>query len=76
MTTDAPGDGMSEVELPRDIYEFLEARAQVSGRTIADQFIYEFKLNRGLICADPHDEEGRQRGQVMRKILSRQVRYG
>lgn len=65
-----------ETEIDADLYEKLEEKASLSGRTVSAQLVYELKVNRGLVNADPHDEEARLRGQVFRRIHARQPLHG
>ncbi len=72
MAQDPEHDGMEEltVYLDQDSYDYVAERAERAGRSVGDQLVYELKVNRGLCTADPHDEEARQRGQIMRRIFS------
>ncbi len=48
-----------------------QARARAAGRTLSDQLVYEFKVNRGLCQPDPADKEATERGELFRRMQTR-----
>jgi hypothetical protein len=58
-----------EFVLRDDLAEWLNKRAVRARRDLTEQLVYELRLNRALVPADPWDTEGAERAQVLRLIL-------
>lgn len=75
-TQDENEEELVNVTLDAETLAHYEARAHASGRTLEEQILYEFKVNRGDTVPDPGDAEATQRGQLFRRMHSGRILQG
>lgn len=59
-----------------ELRAFLTERAEISGRTLSEQLVYELQVNRDLTVPDAGDVVATQRGQVFRRMRSGSILQG